>query len=66
MNDTERDQWIDNDEGLYKWHRMSGLSRRAFIRKFRAEIDEAINPVKTGEKPAHHLAYPHQQPLPRR
>ena len=57
MNDTERDQWIDNDEGLYDWWRHSGLSKREFIRQNRAEIDAAINPVLTGEKPAHHLKY---------
>lgn len=57
MNDREREQWIDNDEGLYDWWRRSGLSKRRFIRENRSEIDAAINPVVNGEKPAHHLKY---------
>ena len=57
MNNTEREQWIDNDEGLYNWWRGSGLSKRAFIKENRAEIDAAINPVIEGTLPAHHLKY---------
>lgn len=58
MNDTERAQWIDNDEGLYNWWKTSRQSKRAFIRENRAAIDAAISPVVEGTKPAHHLAYP--------
>lgn len=57
MNDTERAQWIANDEGLYLWHRQSRLSVREFIRRNRDEIDAAIKPVLNGSKPAHHLRY---------
>jgi hypothetical protein len=57
MNDSERAQWIDNDEGLYDWWRMSRQSKRTFIREHRAEIDAAINPVLDGDKPAHWLKY---------
>jgi hypothetical protein len=57
MNDAERAQWIDNDEGLYDWWRASRQSKRAFIRANRAEIDQAIEPVIEGDKPAHHLKY---------
>jgi hypothetical protein len=57
MNDRERGQWIDNDEGLYNWWKRSRQSKANFIRENRQEIDEAINPVLSGEKPAHHLAY---------
>ena len=50
MNNRERELWIDNDEGLYLWHRGSKLSKRQFIKEHRAEIDEiidrAINPKK--------------------
>jgi hypothetical protein len=42
MNDTERAQWVDNDEGLYLWRRRTRLSMRAFIRTHRAEIDNHI------------------------
>ena len=57
MNDTERDQWIDNDEGLYDWWRTSRQSKRDFIREHRAEIDAAIDNVTSGDKPAHYLKY---------
>ena len=57
MNDTDRSQWIDNDEGLYRWWRNSRTSKAQFIRQNRAELDAAINPVLDGTKPAHHLAY---------
>lgn len=57
MNNTERAQWIDNDEGLYSWWRSSRQSKRAFIRDNRAEIDSAIRNVTEGRKPAHYLAY---------
>ena len=58
MNDTERRQWIANDEGLYNWQRYSRLNMRDFIRQNRAEIDAAIKQVVDGTKPAHYLAYP--------
>lgn len=57
MNDGERRQWIDNDEGLYDWWRSSRQSMTKFIRENRAEIDAAINPVLDGTKSAHHLKY---------
>jgi len=59
LNDEERRQWIENDEGLYDWRRRSKLSMRAFIRKNRAEIDSVINNVRDGIKPAHYLTYHH-------
>ncbi len=43
MNDSEREQWVDNDEGLYLWRMGSGLSMREFIRQYRVELDEAID-----------------------
>lgn len=45
MNDSERDQWIDNDEGLYYWWKATRLSKTAFIRQNRQEIDEVIKGV---------------------
>jgi hypothetical protein len=57
MNDSDRAQWIDNDEGLYRWWLDSELSKRAFIRANRAEITRVINEVLSGDKPAHFLAY---------
>ena len=57
MNDTEREQWIDNDEGLYNWRRSERLSMREFIRKNREEIDRVIRNMTERKKPAHYLAY---------
>ena len=51
------EQWIDNDEGLYDWWRRSRISKRAFIRENRQELEAAIRPVLEGHKPAHHLKY---------
>lgn len=42
-NDRERELWVMNDEGLYRWWRSSGLSKQKFIRENRAEIDAAIS-----------------------
>ncbi len=58
MNNTERTQWIDNDEGLYNWWRSSRQSKAQFIKDNRAEIDAAIENVTGGRQPAHYLAYP--------
>jgi hypothetical protein len=57
MNDAEREQWIDNDEGLYDLWRRAGLSKREFLRRNRGDVDAAILPVLNNEKPAHHLKY---------
>jgi hypothetical protein len=57
MNDTERRQWILNDEGLYNLWKSSGLVLYEFIRQNRKTLDEAINNVTSGKKPAHYLAY---------
>jgi uridine kinase len=43
MNNSEREQWIDNDEGLYRWWKSSRLSKRQFIKENREEIDAAID-----------------------
>jgi hypothetical protein len=51
INDNERSLWIDNDEGLYNWHRRSRQSKRDFIRANKAEIDKHIHSV-VGRKPA--------------
>jgi hypothetical protein len=57
MNDKERAMWIDNDEGFYNWWKGTGMSKRAFMRSHRKELDEAINRITSGEKQAHYLAY---------
>jgi hypothetical protein len=57
INDEERRQWIENDEGLYLWKRSSKLSMREFIRENREAIDAVINAITSGNKPAHFLVY---------
>jgi hypothetical protein len=43
LNDSDRAQWVDNHEGLYKCKRSSRLPMRQFVRENRAEIDAVIN-----------------------
>jgi len=59
-NDAEREQWVDNDEGLYNLWRAASfrMSKREFIRKNRALIDQVIDNVVSGKKHSHYLAYP--------
>ena len=57
MNNTEREQWIDNDEGLHNWWKSSRMSKRGFIKANRVEIDTAIENVTSNKKPAHYLTY---------
>ena len=63
MNDEDREQWIDNDEGLYRWWRSSRqpngkrMSKRQFVKENRQELTEAINNMLNNTKPAHYLRY---------
>lgn len=57
MNDTQRDQWVDNDEGLYHIWKSSRESKRKWIRDHRELIDEVAQGVSSGEKRAHYLKY---------
>ncbi len=42
LNDRERSMWVDNDQSLYLWWLSTGLAKRRFIRKHRAELDRLI------------------------
>jgi len=57
MNDIEREQWVNNDEGLYRIWRSSRKGMREFVKENRREIDELISTVTSGKKPAHYLVY---------
>lgn len=57
LNDTDRSQWIDNDEGLYSWWKSTRLPKARFIKENRAELTTAILNVINGAKPAHYLRY---------
>jgi hypothetical protein len=49
LNDDDRAQWIDNDEGLYNWWRRSRQSKRAFIKENRKELTDLIMAVLNRE-----------------
>lgn len=51
LNDNDREQWVNNDQGLYNWWKGSRMSIREFVRSNRAELTEAINKVRN--KPPH-------------
>jgi len=53
----EIEQWVDNDEGLYNWWKSCRQSKRDFMRENREELEQCINNVIHGSKPAHYLAY---------
>ncbi len=42
MNSRERERWILNDEGLYKWFKSEGCSMTLFIRENKVSIDAVI------------------------
>lgn len=50
-------QWIDNDEGLYRWWRNSKQTKREFIRANRDKLKRSIQAVMSGEKRPHYLLY---------
>ena len=58
MNENQRSEWIDNDEGLYNWWQKSHQNKRKFMRENREGIDLVIRQLLSGEKRAHYLAYP--------
>lgn len=43
MNNSEREQWVNNNEYLYNLKRHSRLSMANFLKQYRQEIDEQIN-----------------------
>jgi hypothetical protein len=57
VNDSDREEWVGNDEGLYDLQRRSGKGMTAWIRANRALIDEVSGNVKTSRQPAHYLKY---------
>jgi hypothetical protein len=52
MNDNDRADWINSDEGLYRWWKSEGGSLRSFIRKNRAELTRIINAAQNTQ-PGH-------------
>jgi hypothetical protein len=50
-------EWILNDEGLYNWWLSTKLSMKNFIDQNDVELNNIINNVLSGKKPAHYLKY---------
>lgn len=57
MNDVERRQWVDNDEGLMLLSVMHDGSVTDFIKKNRALIDRVVEQIKSGKRSPHYLRY---------
>lgn len=53
MNNSEREMWIRNDEGLYRWWKSTRLSMRKFIQEYKVEIDTAIDSVLNPKRTNH-------------
>lgn len=49
MNDSEREDWINNDEGLYLWWKSSKQSITKFIRENREELTQIIQATITSK-----------------
>ena len=42
LNDSDREEWVRNDEGLHNMWKRSRLSMRKFVRENRAVLDSII------------------------
>lgn len=42
LNDQDREQWVRNDEGLYRWWLGTRKTMRQFVRENRANLTQAI------------------------
>ena len=61
LNDEERRQWVENDEGLHgichAEMRMERISKKEWVKRNRKLIDQVAGEVRGGEKRAHYLVY---------
>ena len=58
MNDAERRQWVDNDEGLHRQWKAARVGQCAWVKANRPMIDEYIGLVVSGQRKPHFAAYP--------
>lgn len=42
INEADREQWVDNDEGLYRWWKSTRQSKRQFVRENREQLNTII------------------------
>jgi len=57
MNDSERRDWVENDEGLYEMWKASRMPISKFVRMYRNELDNLIQPIMEGKEKPHYLIY---------
>ncbi len=57
MNDEQREEWVQNDEGLYVLQQASRLGLRAWVRGNRELVDAVAAAVSSGKTRAHALRY---------
>jgi len=57
INDNDRWDWIQSDEGLYDMFRFSRKSKKAFLKENRGLLDEIIIGCRNGDIPPHYLKY---------
>lgn len=56
-NDSDREDFVNNDEGLYDMWRKSGKGITVWVRENRALIDAYMGNVTSGRKRAHYGTY---------
>lgn len=56
-NDNDREEFVDNDEGLYNLWRCSGRGITRWVRENRQLIDEYMGRISNGQESAHYGAY---------
>lgn len=57
INDEDRQQWVDNDEGLYEMWRRSGKGITVWVRENRELIDGVVRNVRDNVRPPDYLKY---------
>jgi len=57
LNDAERGELVENDEGLHAWRLRTGLGVRRFVRANRAKLDAIFREVAEGRARVHDGAY---------
>ena len=57
MNDSERRDWVENDEGLYRWWKSYRMPLTKFIRENRKEVDAVIENITSNKRSTHYLLY---------
>lgn len=57
INDSDREDFVMNDEGLYDMWRKTRRGITVWVRENRELIDEAMGLINGGVKPAHYLKY---------